>query len=194
MKIYSYVVARDYGFAPNPFWEICSLATCKPDIRQRAEVGDWIVGTGSATKSKEKHLIYAMEVSEIMNFDQYWNDPRFQLKKPNLNGSHKYQYGDNIYHQVDGNWLQEPSHHTFADGSPSTANINTDTRINRILISNNYLYFGDTAPEIPADLQDLIKTGPGYKNSFSPEFIYKFIKWFNSFESKGFQGRPLDWE
>lgn len=47
MKLYSYIVARDYGFAPNPFFGICTLATCKQKIRSAANVGDWVIGTGS---------------------------------------------------------------------------------------------------------------------------------------------------
>lgn len=39
MYLYSYVIKRDYGFAPNPFENICSLATCKPQIRERALEG-----------------------------------------------------------------------------------------------------------------------------------------------------------
>ena len=46
MKIYSYIVKRDYGFAPNPFYGYCTLATCKPVIRKHAEIGDIIVGIG----------------------------------------------------------------------------------------------------------------------------------------------------
>ena len=41
MNLYSYVITRDYGFAPNPFWNICTLATCKPQIREHALKGDW---------------------------------------------------------------------------------------------------------------------------------------------------------
>ena len=37
--LYSYVITRDYGFAPNPFGGICTLATCKPGIRNHAKVG-----------------------------------------------------------------------------------------------------------------------------------------------------------
>src|SRR5882762_6472831 len=48
VRLYSYVVARDFGFAPNPFYGFCTLATCKPRIRAHACVGDWVLGTGSA--------------------------------------------------------------------------------------------------------------------------------------------------
>ena len=40
-RIYSYVVRYDSGFAPNPFYGYCTLATCKPDIRGR---GGWRLG------------------------------------------------------------------------------------------------------------------------------------------------------
>ncbi|MFH1865797.1 MAG: hypothetical protein ABIK85_07930, partial [Candidatus Eisenbacteria bacterium] len=39
MRLFSYIVARDYGFAPNPFCGVCTLATCKPKIRESASVG-----------------------------------------------------------------------------------------------------------------------------------------------------------
>lgn len=84
MRLHSYVVARDYGFAPNPFFTICTLATCKPKIRSTAAVGDWVIGTGSRQRNRQNHVVYAMRVTEAMTFEQYWNDSRFQRKKPTL--------------------------------------------------------------------------------------------------------------
>ena len=52
MKLYSYIVARDFGFAPNPFYGFCTLATCKPKIREHASVGDWVVGTGARSSGR----------------------------------------------------------------------------------------------------------------------------------------------
>ena len=75
MKLHSYVVARDYGFAPNPFFGICTLATCKPGIRGVAQIGDWVVGTGSKKHRREKHIVYAMRVTMAMTFNEYWTDP-----------------------------------------------------------------------------------------------------------------------
>lgn len=77
MKIYSYVVRYDSGFAPNPFEKFCSLATCKPRIRKNIQVGDWVIGTGSIENVGNKKLIYAMQVEEKMTFDKYWEDKRF---------------------------------------------------------------------------------------------------------------------
>ena len=53
MRLFSYVVARDYGFAPNPFFGVCTLATCKPIVRRVAAIGDWIVGTGSKANGRQ---------------------------------------------------------------------------------------------------------------------------------------------
>lgn len=105
-KAYSYIVARDYGFAPNPFYGVLTLATCKPGIRKTASVGDLIIGCSD--KAHGNKLIYVALVSEVLTFDQYWNDLRFAKKKPVMNGSLKKLYGDNIYHHdANGNWMQE---------------------------------------------------------------------------------------
>lgn len=85
LKAYSYIVARDYGFAPNPFYGVLTLATCKPGIRKSAGVGDLIIGCSN--KAHGNKLIYVAKVSEILTFDQYWNDSRFAKKKPVMNGS-----------------------------------------------------------------------------------------------------------
>jgi hypothetical protein len=80
MRLFSYVVARDFGFAPNPFFGVCTLATCKPDIREHATVGDWVAGLASVADRRDPSLVYVMRVDEILSYDAYWNDPRFQPK------------------------------------------------------------------------------------------------------------------
>ena len=69
MRLYSYVVARDYSFAPNPFFGVCTLATCKPSIRQSATVGDLVVGSGSKSRGQGRQLVFAMSVTGIMSFN-----------------------------------------------------------------------------------------------------------------------------
>jgi hypothetical protein len=81
MAFYSYKMTRDFGFAPNPFGGFCTLATCKPHIRKKAKVGDWIIGTGSKEiKLTFDSLIYVMKITEKLDLDVYWNDPRFQYQ------------------------------------------------------------------------------------------------------------------
>ena len=200
MRLFSYVVRRDYGFAPNPFHRTCTLATCKPDIRSSASQGDWIVGTGSKTTKRHRNLVYVMQVDEVMTFNQYWTDIRFQCKKPRLAGSIKQAFGDNIYLRGrDGRWQQSNSHHSLEDGSPNVKNIRRDTKADKVLTGGVYAYWGGSGPEIPArfrdwDGHDICKSGPGHKCYFPAAMGEAFVAWFMALDERGFLGEPLDWK
>jgi len=199
MRLLTYIVARDFGFAPNPFFVYCTLATCKPYIRSSASIGDWVVGTGAkGGYNLAGHLIYAMKVDEVTDFDSYWNDHRFLNKRPVMNGSLKQLYGDNIYHQLDGQWVQTDSHHSLDNGQPNTNNINRDTRVNRLLISRKFVYYGNAAPNIPDDFrsyqptdEDLCCPRQGHRVR-SHEFAIAFESWLDSRGEWGVQGMPLE--
>lgn len=154
--LYIYPISRDFGFAPNPFHGVCTLATCKPRIRKRAKVGDWIIGVaGSNLKPIKKKCIFIMKITEVLTFQEYWEDPKYVLKKPCRNGSQVKLLGDNIYHRdIDGNWIQEDSHHSNPDGSFNKINIDRDVgSTENVLISNFFFYFGENA--IPIDLNSI---------------------------------------
>lgn len=161
-SVFVYVVARDFGFAPNPFHGFCTLACCKPRIRSVARVGDWVIGVAGSALTQPGHCVFGMRVTETMTFDDYWMDPRFEVKKPLRNGSRVMMLGDNIYHRQneEAMWQQEDSHHSHPDGSPDASNIKTDTQANRVLISENFTYFGASAPLIPSKILASI----GYSN------------------------------
>jgi hypothetical protein len=97
-RVYMYVVARDFGFAPNPFHGVCTLATCKPGIRSTAQIGDWIIGMGGSRLKSTGRCVFAMQVTGSLSFDEYWSDPTYLDKRPVRNGSKKMLVGDNIYH------------------------------------------------------------------------------------------------
>jgi len=199
MKLFTYIVARDFGFAPNPFYGYCTLATCKPQIRSSASIGDWVVGTGAkGGYNLAGYLIYAMKVDEVMDFDSYWNDQRFPSKRPVMNGSLKQLYGDNIYHQGDGQWIQADSHHSLDNGWPNRNNIDRDTRVNRLLISREFVYYGSAAPIIPKYFrpyrptdEDLCCPGQGYRVR-SHEFATALESWLDNRGEWGVQGMPLE--
>lgn len=195
--LYSYVVARDFGFAPNPFGEFCTLATCKPKIRQHAVLGDWVVGTGTAARGRRNYLVYAMKVTDALAFDQYWLDPRFEDKKPNLRASKKAAFGDNIYHRVGGQWTQVDSHHSLPDGSQNPANIRNDTQTDRVLISDDFAYWGGCGPKIPEQFRDLdgydLCAKRGHKCQFPLSMETAFVAWFRALDISGFRDKPLDW-
>lgn len=193
MKIISYVIRRDYGFAPNPFFGYCTLATCKPDIRKSAMIGDWVIGTTSASTGSINNLVFAMKITEKLTFDEYWHDERFFNKRPVLNRSRKYQYGDNIYHQEDSGWIQIPSHHSEEDGSINYRNVNTDTKNENVLISDHFYYFGKNSIPIPVDLLEIVKKGPGCKyvdNALHNRFLVDFLQSY----PLGINGTPFAWK
>ena len=196
-RIYSYVVKRDFGFAPNPFHGFCTLATCKPVIRRVAEVGDWVIGTGSVYRNRTGHIVYAMRVSETMSFDEYWRDPRFLAKRPDLRGSRKQAFGDNIYHKDpnSGLWLQADSHHSLRDGTPDPRNTGNDTKTDRVLISDDFIYWGGCGVEIPEfDGINICKNGQSHRSMFSDQVVAACIGWLRSFEETGYCDRPLKWD
>ena len=178
--LFVYVVARDFGFAPNPYHGFCTLATCVPRIRSSARIGDWVMGVGGSRLKATGKIIYLMRVSEVLTFDEYWADARFLRKRPMRNGSLVMMVGDNVYHREvgDGQWIQADSHHSSPDGTPNHMNLKTDTSSESVLISNHFFYFGKSAPAF--DLETF-----GYKNhrghskkSLSDKNVDDFIRNF----------------
>lgn len=201
-SIHSYVVRYDSGFAPNPFYGFCTLATCKPDIRKAAAIGDWVVGSGSNDQSIRRggHLVYAMRVSEALPFADYNADTRFARKKPFRRGSRKQSCGDNIYFpQFDGvGWRQRDSFHSLPDGRPHDAHTSIDTGVDRVLISDDFVYFGGAGPLIPTSLVDcddrsLIKAGRGRAKFNDSRMLDNFVQWVRGLGGWGYQGAPYEW-
>lgn len=194
MSYYSYVVRRDFGFAPNPFGAYCSLATCKQDIRLRSEVNDWIFGTGSSEYKKSNHLIFIMKINEIITYQEYWDDLRFIDKRPIMNGSGIGMYGDNIYHQLKNSnvWIQEDSHHSYEDGRLNRHNLNRDLSGKRVLISNDFVYLGRKSFLLQDKYREnIVKRGPGYKKeSIDSELAEELIAEVKSKYGLGLKGLP----
>ena len=82
MKLYSYIVVSDDGYAPNPTDGVCTLAYCKWTLRRVAQPGDYIVGlAGSEYRSRattEWPIVYAMRVTGVCNFDAFQRDERYR--------------------------------------------------------------------------------------------------------------------
>ncbi len=201
-RLHSYVVRYDSGFAPNPFYGYATLATCKPDIRRSANVGDWVVGCGSNQRLIRRggHLVHAMRVTDILSFQEYDADPRFTRKKPYRNGSRKQSCGDNIYfrNDADDGWLQRDSFHTTDAGRQNLRHVSRDTGDNRVLVSEDFVYYGGDGPPIPDNLVDadgrgLCKKGIGRNVFEDPGLITRFEEWVRSIGDFGYQGAPYEW-
>lgn len=197
-RVYSYKLSRDYGFAPNPFHGICTLATCKPQIRKGAQVGDIVIGCGSKELKMLGKIIFAMRISEKMTFQQYWDDPRFAVKKANFLSSNAAAYGDNIYHIGDDGWIQEDSHHSYDGGVVNPDNLKRDVGSDNVLVGMDFIYWGSNAPVMPANLRDLdgddlFPNGRNLRSIFSEKFRAEVVAWFDSLPDRGNLGRPTSW-
>lgn len=208
MNCYRYKIEHDYGFAPNPFHGTLSLATCKGPIRQNKnlKIGDWIVGFGSKSMKNDGYLIYAMRVDEIITFDQYWKDQRFQCKKPIINGTLVQMYGDNVYHTDKTEkparvYRQEKSAHSNEDWTVNIGHYEQDTRTDRVLLSNRFYYFGDHCIQIPSEFSYVrlrkkdTRGNMTYKDlSGQDKKIQAFVDWLDATYGQGIHGDPCNWK
>ena len=183
------MVAHDTGFAPNPFHGYCTLATCKPRIRDTAQVGDWVIGTGSKRNGRDGFLVYAMRVTETLTFSEYWHDVRFRSKRPNANGRPEERCGDNVYwfDRDHGQWRQHAnSFHCDRDSG-------RDTKVDRVLVSDDFVYFGREGPQIQSSIcASICCSTQGHKCRFPEEVVEGAIDWLRSLGDTGLCGEPLD--
>jgi hypothetical protein len=173
MKLYSYVVDHDTGYAPNPYFRVCTLCRCKyrespkgrKNIVELAREGDWIVGTGGADPRKSAghgKLVYAMRVDEKLTREKYYADARFAKKRVGK------PLGDN-----------EPPSGDFENHEQYA------------LISRHFYYFGARAIDIPKQApKNLEKRGPGFRCDFAPADIGRFVEWLENRHKPGRHGEP----
>lgn len=184
MKLYSYVVTHDTGFAPNPFHGYCTLACCKPVIRRT--IGEhfgpkeeyWIVGI--SPKAMGNRLVFVMRITEPpMLFGDYFNEKRFQIKKPKQretkagNGYDSESAGDNIYRlESDGSYSQLPF------GLHGREDKEHDLSGKYVLISSDFHYF-HFEPKVLTKLSknlDALIVGRGHKCRFDEDVKGAFKK------------------
>ena len=190
---------HDYGFAPNPFWGVLTLATCKAQIRNSPtlELGDWIVGLGSVAMGNEGRIIYAACVDEIMTFDQYWNDSRFQVKKAITNGTLLQMYGDNVYHTVKGKVIQEHCAHSISARKPNEGHRKSDASGKKVLLCRKFYYFGNKCPKLPQKLAYIGDTRNPRAirvHDLDDNRIKPFIEWLETNYQIGIHGDPCNWK
>ncbi len=179
-RIYRYVVRYDSGTAPRPFDGICSLAVCKPSIRARAQVGDWIVGFRSRHPGD---VVYAMQVTERITLGQYWHDPRFANRRPRAT-----PYPDNFYRpREDGKLEQVPNPvHGPANSAKDCSGLH-------VLLSDRFWYFGRDSVPLPNHLLHLVQTTQGHAVHVNrrPGDVAELRAWLANWPA-GRLGVPID--
>ena len=158
-----------------------------PVIRRKAKIGDWIIGMGGGELKATGRCIYAMKVTRDLSFDQYWNAAEFFCKRPVRHGSRRTMVGDNVYRRdpQTKKWLQENCVHSQPNGEQDMPNTRHDTQSDRVLISDEFYYFGSSAPAVPSKLLRKV----GYKNGrghrvFSQRDCEALLKWIKA-EAEG---------
>lgn len=171
--LYSYCIPIDDGAAPNPYWGVCTLAICKPVIRRNANIGDWIVGTGSTKYHLENKVIYAMEVTDVKTLGEYYTYCKKCLpaKIPKLSSKDlRRRAGDCIYFEKNGILKQ-------LEGVHNEDNYDTDTNGENVLLSDHFYYFGNKAVDLPEYLLSIVKQGQGHRSRSNADFAGEFINW-----------------
>ena len=175
MRLFSYIVASDTGFAPNPYHHICTLACCKPKVRRVARVGDLVIGLSG--KKYGNKLIYAMQVTETPSFEEYWQNPKYLSKRSSQLDETSVR-GDNIYEKLpSGLWKQNPAvHPNRKHGGDMDLDLgldetNTKDPRNKVLVSDRFVYYGREPITLPEPILSKVVVGWGHRSRFEPSFI-----------------------
>jgi hypothetical protein len=203
-RLYTYVLRTDDGAAPNPFWDICTLAICKPGIRSTARKDDWIIGTGSA-KAQIAHknfvnlsdcIVYAMKVTCIMSLEKYNEHCQKYLKGklPDWDSIEwPNQMGDCIYYDFTNPLTAKMRDSVHSENK--VENSKRDLKGKNVLLSNHFYYFGLAAKELPLNLRRIIKRNQGHKITSEPNIIAEFEEWISQFEHNKLYADPqLKWQ
>jgi hypothetical protein len=189
MRVFSYVVTGDTGFAPNPFHGYCTLACCKPKIRLRAKVGDLVVGLSTRCEG----IVYAMRIDRRLTFAEYWSDPAFATKRADWAGRTAVERaGDNIYEPVgNGDHRQAWSRHSNLDGTENPKMKRLDLSGQAVLVGQEFVYFGGTPHPLPRDLI-FLTIGRNHRSRFSAREVATIEQWFAG-QPRGVGGKPARW-
>jgi hypothetical protein len=183
--LYSYCIPIDDGAAPNPYWGVCTLVICKPAIRRKAKVGDWVVGTGAKgtvvgpLNGKRRYadmsgkVVYAMRVTEKMEMRSYDLYTREQLpeKIPDwFSTDERRRLGDSIYDFSEYPPRVRPGVHMEKAREH-------DLGGRYALLSRYFFYFGDNAVPLPEHLLHIVKQGQGHRSTSNARFLGPFEEW-----------------
>ncbi|NIZ40894.1 hypothetical protein PVA45_05195 [Entomospira entomophila] len=207
-QIYSYIVAEDNGYSPNPFWGVLTLPWCKPPLRRAVakfianannisdvpSLGIWLVGLSRKQKDGSNHMIFVAQITEVLSHHDYF--VTYPQKHPKMDPSLPYIHhvGDNCYY-MDNNsssYATIPSVH-----SHDPVMQQRDLSVPSVLISNNFCYYGSNSSPLPSDLMEL-KVGQGFKSTFSSEtnnLLYDYLQTIQGdcYPSGRILGSPAVW-
>lgn len=206
-KLYSYVVATDSGFAPNPFFGLCTLACCKPKIRKavgdrlllesgRADVLElrrtdpgfvrsqniWVVGLAAASMRDRprRSVVYVMQVTDVLDFESYYAEhpEKRPMRTGGFSSADLVWHGDAIYTGNDPVTARQVTPCAHSNGAnEDQGSKQHDLGGQYVLLSDHFIYFGKDAPYIP--LEEKLHHGRGHHSNHSPEAVAELESWLN---------------
>lgn len=189
--LWTYCIPYDDGAAPNPYWGVCTLAICKPVIRRNAQVGDWVVGTGSRhspINDVSGRVVYAMRVSQKLPMAAYDALTQSELTRKVPVWTHRdrrRRVGDSIY-----DFEHDPPVQRL--GVHLEGNRGTDLSGLYVLLSDHFYYFGDQPQPLPDDLLAIVKQGQAHRSVSNAPYADAFIAWIEGlgFKANTLRGKP----
>jgi hypothetical protein len=161
---------------------------CKPVIRRTAEIGDWIVGLGSANSpigDISTSVVYAMKVTNKLTMKEYDQFCRTYLPKKlpqQRSNDYRLQKGDCIYDYSTGHYPEvRPAVH-------NECHREHDLGGEYALLSKHFYYFGDQPVLLPKRLHPIIHRTQGHKSIQNEPYAESFIDWI---ESLGYEKNKL---
>ena len=142
ITVYSYRIVVDNSSAPCVMDDLLSLSICKSIIRRKAKIGDIIfIINGSSFGEDQEKLLAVFQVDDVIDMKQYY------LK-----------YNNRIDCIYDANLKQ------IENNFHGTKEINNDLNGKNVLLSTNYIFFGNKSIIINHDCKDLIPTGRSHQS------------------------------
>lgn len=130
----------------------------------------WIAGF--LEKRRGHRFLYAMEISEILELDDYYHNQLFAAKRPNLRGSWQERCGDKFHSRdVEGNWIQHRNRFHLDEGIKKQ-----DTKYARVFIGQRFWYRGRAASTFPVRYRPLVG-GRGARVNHDPILAAEFCAW-----------------
>lgn len=197
--LYSYVVSSDSGFAPNPFFGVCTLACCKPAIRRaiggrllrqsgRADIAAlrqadpgyvraqniWVVGLAGVGLSgrPRRSVVFVMQVTDVLDFESYFAEypQKRPARRPPATPADWAWHGDAIYTGNDPATARQLAPSAHYNGeAEDEGNKWRDLGGRYVLVSDHFVYFGPDAPYLP--IEEKLHRGRGHRSNHSPEAI-----------------------
>ena len=162
-RLYVYKIRYDDGTAPCVEDGLLSLALCKPAIRSTAAVGDTVVAFAAKSMCRDQRLVYAAVVTEKLAPGAYYRAREWRDRRDCV-----YAWRNGAFHPRADAAIPISADDMANDLGEAPAYARAS-----VLLSDNYLYFGDARP---ADYRDdepnlarlIDRVGQGHRVNLAP--------------------------